>query len=233
MPRDNLPAMPMIGNHEDPRCWYNLVKQECKLDLVNVSYGGFSNEEILDAATQRLALEKFDLVILQLTSTHRRWFYRNLDAFSFVLAHGANAQNDTERKLLEYIRVNLNNELREIEKTMSRYLIIQQLLQCQGTPLITINGLVFGDLIQDLKQDAEEFCRPHIDPSTWYDRGRAYAQELSRMAHSIDTSNFIGLDQSWAQQKIDQADDGIHPGALSNQLYARSVADKIRQICKN
>lgn len=231
MPRGNLPAMPMIGNHEDPRCWYNLVKHECQLDLVNVSYGGFSNEEILDAASQQLALEKFDLVILQLTSTQRRWFYRSADVFSFVLAHGANVDNDNERRILEYVRVNLNNELKEIEKTLSRYLIIQQFLQCQDTPLITINGLVFGDLIQDLKQDAEEFCRPYIDPHLWIKRGRAYAQELARLAHSIDTRNFLGQDRSWAQQQIDFADDGIHPGVLSNQLYARSVADKIQEIC--
>jgi hypothetical protein len=202
------------------------------LDLINVSYGGFSNEEILDAASRQLALEKFDLVILQLTSTHRRWLYRSSDVFSFVLTHGANADNDNERRILEYVRVNLDNELKEIEKTLSRYLTIQQLLRCQGTPLITINGLIFGDLIEDLKRDAEEFCRPHIDPHLWLKQGRAYAQELFRMAHSMDTSNFLALDQSWAQQQIDFADDGIHPGALSNQLYAGSVTDKIREISK-
>jgi len=228
--RDNLPPMPMIGNHDDPRCWYNIVKNNLDLDLINVSYGGYSNEEIMRQAIKHVVLDRFDLVLIQFTSTQRKWFFRADDPFDFVLAHGTNSQNIKEKEMSDFFRVYFNNELVETEKILSSFILVQQYLKEKGIPLIAINGSNFGKQIISLRQDAEKFCRTMISPQAWANNGLQYANELERLAKLIDIENFLALDKSLGELQVDVAEDNMHPGQQSNLLYASLVENKIRNI---
>jgi len=219
----------LIGNHDDPRCWYNIVKQRFNLDLTNVSYGGHSNEEILDKILKELALgaDDYKLVIIQLTSTQRKWFYRANNPFDFCFAHGTNSQNDIEKNMCDYFRVYFNNELVEIEKTMSKLILIQDYLKMKHIPLILIDGINFGKSFKKLLTSAESYCRPQIPPDLWLIKGKSYANELHALAKKIDLDLFVGLDPDW---RIDRADDNMHPGEKSNILFANSVIEKIELL---
>jgi hypothetical protein len=231
--RENKTPMALIGNHEDPRCWYNIVKNNFGLDLTNVSYGGFSNEEILSQVLKKLALvDDYELVIIQLTSTQRKWFYRADNPFDFVLAHGTNNQNITEKKLFEYFNVYFNNELVEIERTMTLLLLIQRYLNEKRIPLIVANGMNFGNCLTKIKNNAKVFCQPQIISDIWQLKGMDYAHELGEIANKINLDNFVCLDQSFVNLQHDYADDRLHPGTQSNLLYASIVGEKILSISK-
>jgi hypothetical protein len=228
---NNLPPMAVIGNHQDPRCWYNILAQRLNLDLTNVSYGGFSNEEILSQAQKELCLNHdYQLVIIQLTGTQRRWFYRADNPFAFCMAHGANSQNAQEKNMLEYFRVYFNNELIEIERTLIALVLMQDFLAARGVPLVVINGINFGEYLLALRDDAEGFCYKRIPQNLWTNKGIPYAREMGVLANQIRIDNFVALDQSLCDREVDKADDQSHPGQLSNLIYADLVAHKITQI---
>jgi hypothetical protein len=231
--RNNLPALPLMGNHDDPRCWYNKLNQDLNLELVNVSYGGYSNEEILAQILKSLALDQFELVIIQLTSTQRKWFYRSNNPFEFILAHGVNSHNETEKKLFEYFRVNFNNELIEIERTLTLLLLIQNHLAQINIPLIILNGMNFGSSLSALKNNPEKFCRSHIHKDIWELKGKKYTQELFDIATKIKLDNFLFLDKSFMDLQIDVAEDNRHPGEKSNLLYASMISARLSEILQN
>jgi hypothetical protein len=229
--RENNTPLALIGNHADPRCWYNIVKNDFDLDLTNVSYGGFSNEEILSQVLKKLALvDDYKLVIIQLTSTQRKWFYRANNPFDFVLAHGTNSQNITEKNLFEYFKVYFNNELIEIERTMTLLLLIQRYLNEKRIPLIVVNGMNFGDCLKKIKNNAKIFCQSNIVSDIWHLKGVDYALELGEIANKINLDNFVCLNQSFVALQNDYADDQLHPGKQSNLLYAKIVGEKILSI---
>lgn len=225
--RAGLPPMAKIGNHDDARCWYNIVKKQCNLDLVNVSYGGYSNEEILNQTCKNLALQDYELVLIQLTNTLRKWFYRTEDPFAFCLAHGQNSQDKMEKNMLDFFRVNFHSELIEIERTLGVLIMIQEHLKCKNIPLIVINGFGFGELVLEIKNDSTAFCQSRMSQEAWSNKGQAYSKELHDLANKIDVDNWVALENNFVNLGTDLADDLSHPGELSNLLYAQLVADKI------
>lgn len=229
--RNNLPPIGVIGNHQDPRCWYNILKERFNLDLTNVSYGGFSNEEILAAVLKKITLvDNYELVIIQTTNTQRKWFYRSDNPFDFCLAHGANTQNETERSMFDYFRVHFNNELVEIERTLTILILIQNYLQQKNIPLILVNGANFGQCLKHLRTNSTEYCRRQISSDIWHSKGMTYSNELQELANRVYIDQFVGLDQSFVDLQVDRADDNIHPGSQSNLLYADLVGAEIKKI---
>jgi hypothetical protein len=223
----------IIGNHDDPRCWYNLTKNACDLTLTNVSYGGYSNEEIIAAARRQLVLENYELVILQITGTGRKWFYRTNNAFDFCLSHGINAQSKEEQKIFQYLRVHFSNDLVEFDRTLSSILLIQQYLKEKNIQLILINGIDFGIMLKNVLKDDSKFWSKYIPEDLWEIKGRAFVDNLMHMAKQLDCSNLVALDRSLLQLQIDRADDNLHPGEQSNKLYAQLVTAKIQQIAQS
>jgi hypothetical protein len=228
--RGELLPLALIGNHDNPQCWYNIVKQRFDLDLTNVSYGGFSNEEILNKTCKEIAINSYELVIIQLTSTQRKWFYRADNPFEFCLAHGANTHNKTEQEMFNYFRVYFNNELIEIENTLSMLILIQNYLLEKNIPLILINGANFVHCLQQLLDRPEKYCQERIPSDVWELKGILYAKELHRLASSVDLNCFANLDTSLKTLQIDLADDNHHPGVQSNIVYADIVGKKLSKI---
>lgn len=224
LPRDNLLPIGPIGNTKDPRCWYNLFAASIGCTLTNVSKSSYSNEEILYQTSKMLLLEKyqFDLVIIQTTSTGRKWFYRDRDPFeSFSI--GSDGQNQEERNVGNYIRVNLHNQLIEIERTLCALLWIQRSLREKTIPMLILNGMGFGQILRDLERNAEGFCRRFIPKNKWEIQGKIYTQQLADLVGMLDTSCCVSMDQSFTDLQTDLADDGAHPGTQSNRRYADLV----------
>lgn len=228
--RGDLSPLAMIGNHDNPECWYNIVKKRFDLGLTNVSYGGFSNEEILNKVCKELAINSYELVIIQLTSTQRKWFYRADNPFEFCLAQGANARNKTEQEMVNYFRVYFNNALIEIENTLATLVLIQNYLLEKHIPLILINGMNFVDSLNQLLDRSERYCQESMPNNVWGHKEKSYAKELHRLASCVDLNCFANLHRSLIQLQIDLADDNQHPGVQSNLLYADIVGKKLSKI---
>jgi hypothetical protein len=195
-----------VGCHSDPRCWYNIVAAKHQLDLTNIGYGGQSNREIIHKAGLELISNpaKYHTVIIQLTSTHRHWFFRNDDRSEFCIVNGGNVSNTKtleEKNALSLIQLEFSNRSVEIEKDLVSLLMLQSYCQQHNIKLILINAM---------------------------DAGRAIAD--AELGELLDLSYSIGFDTSLIEQQIDYADDDIHPGENSNRIYAELVSDVITQL---
>lgn len=201
-----------IGYHGNPNCWYNIVKQECNLDLVNLSFGGHSNEEIFHKVFKELAVNKnYDLVLVQLTSIGRKWFYRNNSINEYVIVNGANIVNtktNFEFNCLRHFQTELNNEQIEIERTLTNLVTLQNYLNDAAIPLLILNGMSYG-FIGSEKYNGVDY---------------------SKLTNLINKENLISIDKSFFDSIIDTADDAQHPGPLTNLNFSQKVIAKLKDL---
>ena len=226
----------VVGDHSDARAWYNITAKTIGLNLTNISYGGHSNREILHKINKTLLIQRFDLVIIQLSSTNRHWFFREENFLDYCIINGGSvsgAQDRQEQTALETMQLKFSNRLMEVEKDMVSLIMLQNYLETQRTPLVLIDGMGTLKYIDRLRQSPDRVFAK-LEPECQSDFGAAeYFTQLSSLAKQLNLNNAIGLDKSFIEQQIDVADDRMHPGELSNQLYADLVCDTIVNITKD
>lgn len=216
------------GNKSDPRCWYNIVSKENNFDTTNVSYGGKSNREILHSASQALFCTntKFDLVIIQLTSTGRSWFFNSDDWHDFNIVNAnsiTNYQTDEEYNALNLFRVRFFNRLREVERDLVHLVHLHKLAELTDTKLILLNFIDFANACREMHDDA-------IPDAIFGDMSESTVSKINTLYKSLSYSHKLGFDRPLIDQQLDYADNNSHPGKKSNRLYADLINDVIKQI---
>ena len=227
------------GNKSDPRCWYNLVAQENQFDLMNVSYGGKSNKEIIHAAMQAMfcSPNKYDIVIVQLTATGRNWFFNTLDPDYFYITNYAgisNYQDKDEYNSLNIVRKRFNNLIRQVERDLVNLVALHKIAESKGIKLILLNFLDFADTIRSIKNfatrpEVEVSLKPDVICGHFTDPAQKKIVTLSRQ---LDYSHKLGFDVCLCGPPYveDFADDGDHPGEKSNRTFANLVNDLLKKI---
>lgn len=196
----------VVGCHSDPRCWYNIVADKHQLDLTNIAYGGQSNREIIHKAGLEIISNsvKYQIVIIQLSSSQRNWFFRKNDRSEFCIVNGGNVSNARtleEENALFLIQLEFNNRSVEIEKDLVSLLMLQSYCQQHNIKLVLVNGMDAGQAMIDA--------------------------ELGKL---LDLSCSVGFETPLIKHQIDYADDNMHPGKNSNLIYANLVSDIISRI---
>ena len=228
----------IVGDHSDARTWYNITANAIGLQLTNISYGGHSNREILHKINKTLVLspERFDLVMVQMSNTNRQWFFREENFLDYCIINGgsvSNARDRQEQSALATIQLKFSNRLIELEKDMVSLIMLQNYLEVQHTPMVLIDGMGTLKYINQLRQSPDKVFAS-LDPVCQSDFGAPeYFAQLSILANQINLNNVVGLDKSFIEQQVDVADDSMHPGEASNQLYADLVCKAIVNITKD
>ena len=193
----------IIGNHQDPRCWYNVVSAETGTTFTNLSYGGLSNREILHRASQAVLTAQYNVVIIQTTSVKRQWFWRN-DSDEFCIFNGgrvSNTKTNLETNSLMEVGINFFNTQREVERDLVSLIMLQNYCKQQKSKLVLINAMGFLTMAE------------HAFPELF---------------NQIDQTQFLHNSSTWKSQAIDFADDNLHPGEKSNKLYAEQVINHLK-----
>lgn len=216
------------GNKLDPRCWYNIVSKENMFDTVNVSYGGKSNREILHSASQTLFCtnNNFDLIIIQLTSTGRSWFFDSDDYHNFKIVNGSsitNYQNIEDYNALNLFRIKFFNRLREVERDLVHLVHLHKLAELTGAKLLLLNFMNFANSCVRLQDDS-------IPDIICGDMIKSTVSKVTTLYNLLTYSYKVGFDKPLLDLQLDYADDNAHPGEKSNKLYADLVNDAVRKI---
>lgn len=210
------------NNKTDPRCWYNILAERHQLNLINVARSGYSNREIIHRIKQQILVDSYDLIILQLTSTNRAWYWREDNPLSAVKVVGGEVwgeNNELEKQSLRVIAASLNNQINEVERDLIDLLLLQRYLT---TPLILINFANFGKIITKMSSF-------QVSKSTEMTPDIIYKERLSTFAKQLDLSNSVGFNQRLLSFVTDYADDGSHPGESSNKVFADIIN---KTLCK-
>lgn len=197
----------LVGAKNNEKCWYNVLAKEHDLDITNISYGGRSNREIIHQASQEVLLnpEKYNTVMLQLTSASRHWFYRERNSKEFCIINGeniSNAKTTEEQQALKIMQLEFSPISIEIEKDLISLLMLQFYLHARSIKLILIDAMHAGK-------------RMVIN---------------NPLGAQIKLTYSSGFKKSWIELQIDNADDNMHPGEKTNRLYADLVGEIINKI---
>ena len=195
--------------YSDPRCWYNIVAKTHQLNLTNISRAGYSNKEILHNTAKQLLTSnnQYQLIIIQLTSTSRQWFFRdeNESLSSRIVGNRiSDFRNRDEETALKTIQLAYSNISAEVERDLTSLLLIQDYTSTRTIPLMLINGMNFYQSSLNFKIN---------------------------LAHKLNLDRSLGfINDSLHKLQIDCADDNMHPGEKSNQLYAQLVGELIKKL---
>ena len=195
-----------IGYHGDSRCWYNIVAKHFDIDIDNYSYGGLSNLEILHRVNTHRLNQSYSLIIVQLTNPKRKWFWRDDESEQFMIFNGGSVCNERdvqEKKTVEYIGMNLFNTAREVERDLINLLTLQKSCRENNQRLLIIDAMYFM---------------------------RASQKFFPELVDQIDKEWLLGCPDSWIATQNDFADDALHPGEKSNQMYAKQVIDHLEKF---
>jgi hypothetical protein len=212
------------GNHADPRCWYNILDKKYQLNIHNVAYGGHSNREIIHLAKQELLLDSYDLVIVQLTSTNRVWYWRESNPLLAAKINGGkvwNAETELEKQSLLTMALEFSNCINEVERDLTDLILLQQYLN--KTPMILVNFENFGKLVLDMIKN----CPTNNDELL---PTNIYKNRLATLASKLDLTYATGFTTSFCSIMSDVADDNSHPGINSNKQFAHLVGNVIDKI---
>jgi hypothetical protein len=208
----------------DPRCWYNILAKKYQLNINNIAYGGHSNREIIHRAKQQVLDNSYDLVIIQLTMTNRVWYWRESDPLSWVNSIGAetwNTKTDLERQSLRTMALAFNNHINEVERDLTDLIILQKYLKT--TPLLLVNFSNFGQVVLNMINDCPDDSAELL-PIT------IYKKQLASLASQLDLTYAVGFDTQLLKHTTDYADDNIHPGVVSNTVFADIVSKTMDKI---
>jgi len=213
------------GYHADPRCWYNILDKNYQLNINNVAYGGHSNREIIHLAKQELLLDSYDLVIVQLTSTNRVWYWRESDPLLSAKTNGGkvwNAETELEKQSLLTMALEFSNAINEVERDLTDLILLQQYLN--KTPMILVNFLNFGKVVLDMIKN-----RPTNNDDASLPIN-IYKSRLATLASKLDLTYATGFTTPFCNIVSDVADDNSHPGVDSNKQFAHLVSNVINKI---
>jgi len=196
-----------IGFHKDPRCWYNIVfKKYSNIQLTNLSYGGSSNLEILHRANNALLKSHYDIVLIQLSSVKRKWFWRDDNPDHFTIFNGGKVHNEQtleDKKSIQHVCMFYFNTEREVERDLVNLLVLQKQCIITGKKLIIIDGFDFLGITRRM---------------------------FPELFNQLEKNNLIGYPNYWRSLQKDVADDLLHPGVESNKLYAEQIINHLKKI---
>lgn len=212
-----------VGNHTDPRCWYNILDKKYQLNINNVAFSGRSNREIIHLAKQELLLDSYDLVIVQLTNTNRAWYWREGNPLASAKTSGGkvwNAETKSEEQSLLTIALEFSNYINEVERDLTDLILLQRYLN--KTPLILVNFANFGKVVLDMIKNCP--TNDELVPINIYN------SRLATLASKLDLTYATGFTTPFCSITSDFADDNAHPGVNSNKQFANLVSNVIDKI---
>lgn len=231
-----------------------------ELELVNIGQGGASNTEIFENSVQSISSygHDIDIMFCQWTSVPRYNFNAgfepwntseslhstNLRKHDIHLNRGDHWPREYVKDLLDRLRV-MHHLHWEILKIVRYTTIISNLCKKFEINVFFINGLCPWD--ENYFVPLPENCKPEdLTPFTKKEilniesRNDEEIYQLYNLAHKhytdaggINPTQWLNLYSSMLSQKIDVNSDNIHPGKMSNQLYAEHFSLEFKNKIKS
>jgi hypothetical protein len=198
----------LVGKHDDPRCWYNVVSSLTDLSIINHSCGGHSNREILFQTSKEILRNRYSWVIVQTTGLNRQWFWRSDHKHKPCMFVGGRVYNTLtveETNAITEVGLNFSNLNKEIERDLTSLIMLQQYCKQVQSKMLIVNGMGFISKAKNM---------------------------LPEMFELLDSTQVLNMNSPWTSQRIDYADDDMHPGEQSNKAYALQIIDYIQSKTK-
>jgi len=223
-----------------------LLEKETLWSITNRAIGGCSNREISLRTLENCMLESYDFCIIQWSSLHRYWFYEsenNVDNETQILPQVCGWGDKNSASTMSKIVVSRYlNDYMALKHWLLDQVFLQTFLNQKNIRYVFVRG--FPNLIHDLEKISQQGSFdsiPEIDipdaikkilnfdnnPDDYLFKKLS---SLMAIYQSIDKSCCIGYNNNnniygiaKGTYQDDYADDGMHPGKMSNAFLFESI----------
>lgn len=225
-------------NNRSKYHWPCLLEQHYDAMQTNIAIGGCSNEEIFHRAVEACIEIRSDLAIVMWSQLERQWIYfddNNIDDFTIINNGIIKGNNSHRKEALTYAKLHyvyFNNQYMNLKKWLLQCIALANFFENHHQPYVFALG--FSNLINSFKKikynngfiDLDDVCKAVLDfdnrPDDYIWKKINVLQNLIFQTSKLNWLDFNG--SSFFDSQVDVADDGGHPGVLSNQkLYQQFV----------
>jgi hypothetical protein len=242
-----------LQEKSDPDLWVNIlhknVKELSETHLLNVARGGRSNAGIFSDAVYNLVNYDCKYAFIEWTSCPRYELELGLEMYPTSQQFMPNAPtrdhnlNDCtySASYLESLRdrfTSLSHPHYEIKVILYYINSLVALAKITGTKIFFINGICpwdaeyFRQLYDVLPESYTKFTKNILNADNRSDDEIFLIYNKMHNEYKehggIQTEYWLNLYQSMISQRIDRNSDGLHPGKLSNQIYANQFSLALR-----
>jgi hypothetical protein len=227
--------------------WPHLLTQHYICDYKNIAIGGMSNEEIFLRTVEELASNSYDLVVVMWSEIAREWVYfndGNVDDFTIINYGDPMGLFESNTSLKMYAKLHytyFNNLYVKMKKWLLLTMALESVLQSKGIPYVFVKG--FGNYVTDFQQATYVNELGFTDMSTelqamldFENRPDFYISTklnaVKKLMNSLDHSHWLEFDSySFMDNAVDFADDGDHPGPVTNSDLSIKLIEHIDSNC--
>lgn len=215
--------------------WPHLFCQQTNYKLVNGAISGMSNQEIFLRTAEAISTEMYDLVVVMWSEISRQWVYTsdsNIDDFTILnsgIAKGLRSDEEFTKTYAKMHYAYFNNKYVSIRNWLLYCITLEGLLKNKNIPYIFARG--FQNYVNEFINAKYNFAGGFtgIDSLKHFldfdNRPDDYILKkitaIQNLINSQDHSRWINLDGvSFRDMRIDLADDRLHPGPMTNKMFA-------------
>ena len=218
--------------------WPCLLEQHYNTRQTNIAIGGCSNDEIFLRSIEDSIANRYDLAIVMWSRVGRHWIYiddNNIDDFTIINNGKIRGNNSNRQELFDYAKLHytfFNNQYINLKKWLLQCIALANFFQNQNQPYVFALG--FSNFIDSFKKitynngfvGLDDICKVILDfdnrPDDYILKKVKVIQDLIFQTSQLNWLEFDG--KNFYDSAVDVADDGEHPGILSNQkLYQQLV----------
>lgn len=206
-----------------------------------------SNEEIFLRTVEELANNTYDLVIVMWSEIAREWAYfsdGNVDDFTIINYASPLGLREADPNVKLYAKLHyayFDNQYIKIKKWLLLIMALESVLKIKGTPYVFVkgfdnyvtnfqqanyvDGLGFNGLTTALESMLDFANRPDFYIST-------KLNAIKKLMNTLDHTNWLDFDSySFMGAAVDHADDGDHPGPVTNSDLSIKLIEHIDSNC--
>jgi len=223
--------------------WPCLLEHHYNAIQTNVAIDGCSNEEIFLRSIEASVTGRYDLSIIMWSGLGRKWIYfndKNIDDFTIINNGIVKGNNSLQKEAADYAKLHysyFDNQYINLKKWLLQCIALANFFKNQNQPYMFALG--FSNLIDSFKKityssgfvDLDNVCKDTLD---FDNRADDYILKKVKVIQNLifQTSqlNWLAFDgQNFYDSAVDVADDGEHPGILSNQTLYQQLVTHIDQ----
>jgi hypothetical protein len=222
--------------------WPFLVSDYFDCYYQNAGIGGSSNEEIFYRTIELTSSQYYDLVVIMWSNLGRKWIYfsePNIDDFTIVNPGVAGLRSDSsEVKTFHRLYIDhFNNSYVSLKHWLEQIVCLQSYFKCKSQSCIFVKG--FDNRISDFdniiySENKFENISDEIKLLLNFDNNPDHillnkVEIIQQLIKQVDLHNWIDFKRfNFFQSAVDQADDQLHPGPITNYNMSLDLIDHIR-----
>lgn len=221
--------------------WPELFCKHFNCSSQNIAIGGSSNEEIFLRAVEHTIDTKVDLVVVMWSAIGRKWIYcsdRNIDdytAINFGNLRGFNCSSDEVKDYAKMHYAYFNNEYMNLKHWLISAIALANYFESRQQPYVFARGFEncvddFENLLYDtshgflnVSDNTRRLLKIDNNPDYLINNKAQIIKDLINHNKNLNWNNL--LTPGFYESRTDYADDLIHPGIKTNQLFCNQLID--------